>query len=211
MRRRGVAALFAAPLLLAVAVPSVARAEPTSEVIQGDVLRLVSIADWDSAGGLLPGQPVQWDVEVSADAEEPGRIRIGVRATGDARLRVDIALCSEPWGASGCASGSTVVRDDWSIPRDGAEVPVTEIAHSETAHLRLAIALDPADGAGTTEVQVVAHGAGETVLAGPGGGLATTGPSPGIAPLIVAAGLVVVGGAALGAGRRRSGGGEVPR
>ncbi|WP_149083401.1 MULTISPECIES: hypothetical protein [Microbacterium] len=206
MKWRRVAAVLAAPVLLTLVVPGVARAEPTSEVIQGDVLRLVSIADWESAGGMLPGRPVRWDVEVSAQAQEPGRIRIGVRATGDARLRVDVALCAERWGPAGCASGSTIVRDDWSIPRDGTETPVTEIPHSETAHLRLTIALDPADGAGTTQMQVVAHGAGETVHAGPGGGLASTGPPSRIAPLIVAGGLVVIGAAVLGAAPRRGSG-----
>ncbi|MDF2562241.1 MAG: hypothetical protein K0R99_3687 [Microbacterium sp.] len=197
-------ALAVVPLVAcAVAMPSAAWAAPTTQVIQGDVLRLVSVADWDAAAGLLPGAPVQWDVAVSADAPDPGIVRIGVSARGNARLILDVALCTRPWDGATCPGGATTLRAGWSIPRDGGEVPLTEIADTETAHLRLAIALDPADGSGSTDVRVQAQGAGETVVVGPGGGLATTGPAPGTLWAVSAGAVLVAWGVVLSVVRRR--------
>lgn len=205
MRKRLLAVLgaIAAAVLLA---PTAAWAAPTTQVIQGDVLRLVSVADWDAASSLLPGVPVQWDVEVSADAPDPGIVRIGVSATGSATLLLDVSLCATAWGAGGCPGGATVLRTDWSIPRDGAQVGLTEITDTEIAYLRLAITLDPADVEGSTDIRVHAQGAGESAVVGPDGGLATTGPSP-LLPWVLGAGalLVVSGGVIVIARRRRAG------
>lgn len=178
MRRRLIApfaVLVAAGVLLA---PAMASAAPTTQVLQGDVLRLVSVADWEAASSLRPGVPVQWDVAISAHAPEPGLVSIGVSATGSAPLLLDIALCASAWEADGCPDGATLLRRAWSIPRDGAEVQLTDIADDETAHVRLAITLGPDDAGGSTEVQVHARGSGETAVVGPGGGLATTGVPP---------------------------------
>ncbi|MDQ0649249.1 hypothetical protein QFZ53_003445 [Microbacterium natoriense] len=155
-----------------------AWAASTTQVVQGQILRLVSVADWDAAGSLLPGEPVQWDVAVSADAPDPGTVTIGVSATGDAELVVDATLCMQPWAASGCPGGETVLRSDWSLPRDGAEVVLTRMADTETAHVRLSIALAAGDEGGRTDVLVHATGAGESVVIGEDGGLATTGMPP---------------------------------
>ncbi|MFK4850459.1 hypothetical protein ACI3KT_02380 [Microbacterium sp. ZW T6_19] len=155
-----------------------AWAASTTQVVQGQILRLVSVADWDAAGSLLPGEPVQWDVAVSADAPDPGTVTIGVSATGDAELVVDASLCMQPWAASGCPGGETVLRSDWSLPRDGAEVVLTRMADTETAHVRLSIALAAGDEGGRTDVLVHATGAGESVVIGEDGGLATTGMPP---------------------------------
>lgn len=155
-----------------------AWAASTTQVVQGQILRLVSVADWDAAGSLLPGEPVQWDVAVSADAPDPGTVTIGVSATGDAELVVDATLCMQPWAASGCPGGETVLRSDWSLPRDGAEVVLTRMADTESAHVRLSIALAAGDEGGRTDVLVHATGAGESVVIGEDGGLATTGMPP---------------------------------
>lgn len=202
MRRAFVAVLLA---VLVVAMPSAAWAASTTQVIQGSVLRLVSVADWAAAGSLLPGQPVQWDIAVSADAPDPGVVRIGVSATGEARLLLDVSMCAQAWTETECPGGATELRTGWSIPRDGVEVPLAEIADTETAYLRLAIFLDPSggSGAGSTDVRVLARGAGETVTVGSDGALATTGVPPGT-PWVVGVGVVlVVWGAALVHSRRR--------
>ena len=177
LSRRMAAALAAGTAVGMLLAPTVAWAAPSTQVIQGDVLRLVSVADWDAASSLLPGASVQWDVEVSADAPDPGIVHIGVSARGSARLILDIATCPREWAATGCPGGATVLRTGWSVPRDGAEIPLTRIADTDTAHLRLAITLDPADGAGSTDLRVHAAGAGESAVVGPDGGLATTGLS----------------------------------
>ena len=198
-------ALAAVLLVVAVIVtPGAAWAAPTTQVIQGSVLRLVSVADWAAAGSLLPGQPVQWDIEVSADAPDPGVIGIAVSATGEAHLLLDISTCAEAWTESGCPVDATVLRTRWDIPRDGVEVPLLQVADTETTHLRLAIVLDPAggSGAGSTDVRVHAQGAGETVVAGSDGALATTG-LPSAAPWIVGAGAGLIGSGAVLVLRRR--------
>ena len=173
---------------------SPATAASTTQVVQGQVLRLVSIADWDAAASLIPGQRVQWDVAVSADAPDPGTVGIGVSATGDAALAVDVLLCLHEWEPDGCAGGAAVLRSAWDIPRDGAEVRLTDIADTDVAHIRLTIALAGDDARGSTQVRVHARGAGESAVVGPGGGLATTGLPP-IVPWILAGGaaLVVLG------------------
>lgn len=209
--RRALAVLLLA--VLAIAMPAAAWAAPTTQIIQGSVIRLVSVADWAAAGSLLPGQPVEWDVAVSAQAPDPGLVQIAVSATGEARLLVDVSMCREAWTESGCPGGASVLRTDWSIPRDGVEVPLAQIADTETAHLRLAIFLDSSggSGAGSTDVRVHAQGAGETVVVGSDGGLATTGLPPGAPWFIVAGATLAVSGAALAVLRRRGATSEAGR
>lgn len=193
IRRSGVRAAAIASAVaagMALIAPSAAWAVPSTQIVQGEVLTLVSVADWDAASSLRPGQPVRWDVTVSADAPEPGTVRVGVSATGDADLVVDAALCTQAWTAGGCPGGETVVRAAWSIPRDGAEVSLVEMSDDDAAHLRLSIALADAQ-LGSTEVRVHAQGAGESATVGPGGGLATTGPSP-VAPWAVGGALLLL-------------------
>lgn len=193
IRRSGVRAAAIASAVaagMALIAPTAAWAVPSTQIVQGEVLTLVSVADWDAASSLRPGQPVRWDVTVSADAPEPGTVRVGVSATGDADLVVDAALCTQAWTAGGCPGGETVVRAAWSIPRDGSEVSLVEMSDDDAAHLRLSIALADAQ-LGSTEVRVHAQGAGESATVGPGGGLATTGPSP-VAPWAVGGALLLL-------------------
>ncbi|GAT73871.1 hypothetical protein [Microbacterium hydrocarbonoxydans] len=190
MRRVAAACLVAAAAVLGSAGP--ATAAPTTEVVQGEVLRLVSVADWDAASSLLPGQPVRWDIAVSADAPDPGVIGIGISASGGAPLVLDAWLCMQAWEGGDCPSGATVLRSGWEVPRDGAEVPLAQISDTEVAHLRLSVAL-AAEEDGRTEVRVHATGAGESAVVGPGGGLAATGmPSPAL-PWVLGGGSLIAG------------------
>jgi len=206
--RRALAVVMLA--VVAIAMPAAAWAAPTTQVIQGSILRLVSVADWAAAASLLPGQPVQWDIAVSADAPDPGIVRIAVSATGDAPLLLDVSTCGEAWTETGCPGGETALRTGWSIPRDGVEVPLTQIPDTETAHVRLTIHLDPSggSGAGSTDVRVHAQGAGETVFVGSDGGLATTGLPLGVPWAVGTGAALVVWGAALVLLRRRRGASE---
>ncbi len=190
MRRAGAVCAVAVALALGGAGP--AAAAPTTEVVQGEVLRLVSVADWDAASSLLPGQPVRWDIAVSADAPDPGVIRIGISASGEAPLVLDASLCMQAWEGDDCPGGATVLRSGWEVPRDGAEVALTQIADTEVAHLRLSVTLAAEEG-GRTEVRVHASGAGESAVVGPGGGLAATGmPSPAL-PWVLGGGALLAG------------------
>lgn len=194
----GISAIVAGVVVAAGA----AWAAPSTQVVQGEVLRLVSVADWDAASSLLPGQPVKWDVTVSAEAPDPGTVAVGISASGGAGLRIDVLRCAQAWGEGGCPGGATAIESGWSIPRDGVEVPLLEMADTQVAHLRLAIALD-GEGGGSTQVRVHARGAGESATIGPDGELATTGAAP-FAPWVIGGALVLVAsGAALSAVRRR--------
>lgn len=153
-----------------------ASAAVTTNVIQGEVLRLESVADWDAASTLTPGEPVQWTVAVSANAPDPTKVRISLSAAGDAPLTVDVALCPREWEADGCPDGATPVKTAWDVPRDGVFIPLTTISTSEVAHLRLSIALASASSA-RTDITVLAQTAQETVEVSPDGGLAMTGIS----------------------------------
>lgn len=199
MRRGPIVAALAVLGLLS-AQP--AWAAPTTQVVQGSVLRLVSVADWDAAGSLLPGDAVQWDVAVSADAPDPGTVTIGVSATGDAGLVVDARLCMDEWTVSGCPGGESVLRTDWDIPRDGEEITLTSMADTQTAHLRFSIALAAGDASGRTDVRLHASGVGETAVIGQDGGLATTGMLPVVYWVLGGGAVAVVVGAVLVLRRR---------
>lgn len=181
-----------------------AAAAPTTEVIQGQVLRLVSVADWSAASSMRPGERVGWDVAVSSDAPEPGTVRIGISARGGADLLVDAQVCMRAWEGAECPGGARALRSDWSLPLDGIEVPLLEMAEGDVAHLRFSIALDGAHS-GSTEVRVHAEGAGESAVIGPDGGLATTGPSTDLRWALAAGGVLLVSGATSTLVRRRRG------
>lgn len=206
MSRRAACAAGVSAIVIGMTVAAgPAWAAPSTQIVQGEVLRLVSVADWDAASSLLPGQPVQWDVTVSAEAPDPGTVAVGISASGGAALVMDVLRCAQEWDASGCPDGQVTLESGWSIPRDGVEMPLVEMADTDVAHLRLVIALDGAD-AGSTQVRVHARGAGESASIAPDGGLATTGAAP-LAPWAIGGALALVaGGAALSALRRRTAG-----
>jgi hypothetical protein len=203
MNRRAACATGAWAVVFGVLIAAgPAWAATSTQVVQGEVLRLVSVADWDAASSLLPGQSVQWDVTVSAEAPDPGTVAVGISASGGAELAIDVLRCAEEWDESGCSGGSTTLESGWSIPRDGVEIPLLEMADTEVANLRLVIALD-GEAAGSTQMRVHARGAGESATIGPEGGLATTGVAP-FAPWVIGGAVALVaGGAALSAMRRR--------
>ncbi|WP_435746743.1 hypothetical protein [Microbacterium sp. PMB16] len=200
MMRRLAAGAGVAVLFVGMASP--AWAAPTTEVIQGRILRLVSVADWEAAGALLPGDQVQWDVAVSADAPDPGTVTIGVSATGDAPLVVDVAICGQAWESGGCPGGAVSLRSAWEVPRDGAEVELAEMPDTDVAHVRLGIALGAGAHDGSTNLRVHASGDGEAVVVGPEGGLASTGLSPSV-PLVAGGAVLAALGLASLVSRRR--------
>lgn len=189
LMKRAIALVGPAIVISGALAAAPAWAASTTEVVQGDVLRLVSVADWASASTMLPGQPMQWDVAVSADAAEPGTVTLSLSAQGDATLLVDASLCMQEWEAGGCPGGASVLRSAWSIPLDGSEVALADFAATDVGHLRLWITLSADDGMGVTDVRVHAHGVGESVVVGPEGALAATGGA--VAPWVIGAGAVV--------------------
>lgn len=198
---------LAAALAVSGPVAVSAAAVSATDVVQGQYLRLESVADWAAASSMVAGDSVRWDVSVSADAPDPGTVSIGVRAKGDAELRVDAARCPQRWETSGCPGGAAVVRSGWSMPLDGVEVPLLEVPATEAAHIRFTISLADPSAGGSTAVSVHATVAGETVVAGSEGRLAVTGLSS--IPWVLAGGAVLLlAGGAFAAVRRRRPRGE---
>lgn len=185
-------ALIGLVLVVAALLPArPASAASTTEVIQGDIIRLVSVADWDAAGSLRPGEAVQWDVAVSAETPEPGTVTIAMSATGGTELLIDAELCIYAWTDEGCPGGATELRDGWSIPRDGGQTAIAQMADTETAHVRLWVTLATGTGATATNVRLHASGVGDPVVVGQDGYLAATGVPMAI-PAALAAGAALL-------------------
>lgn len=178
-----------------------AWAAPTTEIVQGQYLRIVSVADWQAATDLAPGETLQWDVTISADAPEPGTVSIGVSASGDAALVLDATVCMREWIGGDCPGGASELRAAWDLPRDDAVSHLTDIADTETAHLRLRMSLASGTVAsdGLTTVRVHATGEQESIATGTDTSdpLPPTGISDAMPILIAAGSLLLVLGAVL--------------
>lgn len=195
MKRRRIGGAVALGVLGAFVLPAPASAAPETDVIQGEYVRLVSVADWDRAAEMVPGESMRWDLEISADAPEPGTLAVAMSAAGETPLVVDAALCLDEWQGEACPSGAEDLRTAWEIPRDGEQITLEELDATDVAHLRLQVRVGDDSAGDTTEMRVYAIGAGEQVGTGPG-----LSPTDGwsVAPWLLAGGaMVLVGTAAL--------------
>ncbi|WP_295013307.1 hypothetical protein [uncultured Microbacterium sp.] len=196
MRRCGrvvAVALAAAVLWLLPGAP--ARASQSTEVIQGRYVRIVSTADW-AAASALAGASVRWELTVSADAPDPGRIRLGMSGTGTVALVADVSLCTSATADGACTSPTETLRTDWAIPRDGVTVPLDAVPSDRVAHVRIDVRMEGAGAPGaSTQLRVHADGLGDRLETGPTDptALATTGAAPPVV-VIVAAGLLIAAG-----------------
>ncbi len=206
MMRRilGTAGAAAVVAVLALADPSYAAAN--TEVIQGKYVRLVSVVDWSQAERLQPGDAVRWDVDVSAEAPEPGTLAVGVSASGGTPLAIDAELCEVAWRDDGCPSGAEHLRTDWEIPRDGELVVLSEGSAADVAHVRLRVALASGGAEEPTQVRVHAIGAGEEIGTGPEHPLAPTGSTPDVPWTLVGGSALLLGTVAVLLARARRGG-----
>lgn len=172
-----VAVLLAASL---VAVPAPrAAADSSVTVIEGDVLRLVSIED-DEMRNLVPGRTVVWQVGVMAEPAVQGLVRVLLSSGGDAHLglRYDVVWCPVQWQSHGCDDTQPGLPLQ-TIPVDGAERELATVPADEEVWLRVAVTMpsttDP-DLAGRVDIRVRAEGSGDSIVVDTGGGaLAETG------------------------------------
>lgn len=195
MTGRVIGGAVACGVLGALALSAPAYAAPDTEVIQGEYVRLVSVADWDRAAEMLPGETMRWDLEISADAPEPGTLTIGVSAAGETPLVVDAALCLDAWQGDTCPTGAEDLRTAWEVPRDGALVTLDEVDAAEIAYLRLQVGVAGDSSGDATEMRVHAIGAGEEVGTGPG--LSPTGGWSASPWLLAGGAMVILGTASL--------------
>lgn len=193
--RRGIGGAIVGGVLGALALVAPASAAEDTEVVQGEYVRLVSVADWDRAAGMAPGESMRWDLEISADAPEPGTLAVAMSAAGETPLVIDAALCFEEWRGETCPGGAEDLRTDWAVPRDGDLVVLDEVNAADVVHVRLDIVLADAGPAASTEVRVHAIGAGEEIMTGPPEPLVPTG-MPSSVPWVLIGGSVLLTGAA---------------
>jgi len=208
MMRRMIGTAGAAVVVGVLALADPSHAATSTEVVQGQYVRLVSVVDWSQAEQLQPGEAVQWDVDVSAEAPEPGTLAVGLSASGETPLTIDAELCEVAWRNDGCPSGAERLRTAWEIPRDGELVVLSEGSAADVAHVRLHVALASDNAADPTQVRVHAIGAGEEIGTGPKSPLAPTGSSPGVPWMLAGGSALLVGTAALLLARARTRKGE---
>lgn len=201
--RCGIGAAAVGGILSVLALGAPAAAAPTTEVRQGQYIRVVSVADWDQAIGMLPGEPMRWDIEISADAPEPGTLTVGMSASGGTPLVVDAASCGVPWRGGECPSGAVHLRTGWKVPRDDETVVLDEVDSAAVTHLRLQVGVASGAAADVTRLRVKVVGAGEEVDAWSDDPLPPTGPPAGLPWVLAGGAVLLVGGAALLIGRAR--------
>ena len=210
--RRWAIALLGGGLVLA---PVAAAAAPTSEIVQGEFVRIVSTIDEERIANLRPGQAVRWDLDISADAPEPGTIQVSLRGAGTLPLSVDARACDSAWEGDACPGGARELVTGWMAQPDGGARDLVEAGSDETLHLRLdVIASAEMTQASATELRVLVRGFGDDLGVGPDGSvaepptgadLAGTGLTAAFPALLALAALLVGAGAlAVAAGRRRA-------
>lgn len=186
-------------LVLLAAVP--AQAVPTREVIDGQVLHLVSVQDGDAMTAMTPGETVTWDVRVSAD-EPDGEISLELASAvgGTGEFRVSVRGCP----SEGRECTTAVLTPTVLAP--GEVVPVASQAADQVAWYRIGVALT-GDEPARAVLTFTARGHGDEVASDGEAQLPGTGVSPwlpvGLAVVAVAGGLVFARVAA--ALRRRAG------
>ncbi|MGO1266501.1 MAG: hypothetical protein ACTMIY_07715 [Microbacterium gubbeenense] len=166
--RRGIGGAIVGGVLGALVLVASASAAEDTEVVPGEYVRLVSVADWDRAAGMAPGESMRWDLEISADAPEPGTLAVAMSAAGGTPLVIDAALCLEEWQGETCPGGAEDLRAAWEISRDGELVTLEEFDAADVANLRLQVGVLGGSAGDTTQMRVYAIGAGERVGTGPG-------------------------------------------
>lgn len=183
-RTAGVGAAVALVLTAAAAAgtPQPARAATgvAETVIQGSVIRLVSIEE-PAMRSLVPGRTAVWQVGVTADASTPGTITVTLAGTGAdaAGLLLEVQGCARRWAAGTCPAPELLVPAG-PIRVDGVASTLGTLRDDEQLWLRLAVTMPQDAGTAESDVRLVvrATGVGDDVSAEPGGGLAVTGAGP---------------------------------
>ncbi|WP_106816423.1 S26 family signal peptidase [Microbacterium timonense] len=190
--------------------PAPARADGMDTVIQGSVIRLVSIED-PAMQQLSPGGSAVWQVGGMADADSPGTVTVSLSGTAadETALRYTVTGCPQRWSGDicvGAASGSDELITDAPVPTDGQAVPLEEIPDDRQLWLRVEVQL-PADAdpiVPPVQLTVRATGVGDDVTTGPVGGLAATGGTARWAPAAMATVVIAIGAGLVLRGKRRS-------
>lgn len=175
-----VALILASGSLIVAPAPAHADAGVTESVIQGRVLRIVSIEE-PAMRALVPGASAVWQVGVTADAATPGTIAVTLAGTGAdaAGLLLQVEGCAQRWIDGACPDPDPLVAPG-PIPVDGAPRTLRTMRDDEQLWLRLVVTMPQDAGGAVSDVSLVvrASGAGDDISTGPEGGLAATGAVP---------------------------------
>ena len=218
---RSVATGSASALLLGVALALAPAAQPAhaaevETVTTSAYLQLTSISDPDQISSMTPGAPVPWQVGIDAFPPEPGRVHVGIAATGvllsPGDMTLEIRACAVRWVAGVCSTGATT----WLPTTDLAGAVATPTAFgarevgsmdaSEERWLMMSLTLTAAGQppGSWASLRLQAWGVGEPLSTVPSG-LAATGPGDGTItiPLLLAGGAIGAGLLASAFARRR--------
>lgn len=203
-------ALLIAPLALGLTLAGPIPAA-TEDVTTSGHLKMTSVGDHEAMARLVPGEPVHWQVGVTAEGSEPGDIRIELASQGHARLGLisTVRSCDRRWVDGKCGGGANQIQNSAPVAVDGIKRQRAAMTDAEERWLLFGvwlptnIAADTADG--SVHLQVHASGSGEDFTASPGpiGTLPPTGANS-LLPLFAAMGAIVFGLALAGAAKRGS-------
>lgn len=180
-RAEDVSTRYAVVPLAAVLVIAAGGLQPSERsLITGEHLRLQTDGDASQMQNLAPGEPVDWDVGVWADAPEPGQIRLGISGSGDlaeiaGALTVSVRACTTQWAGAHCPAHTIELMSGESLTSiaaaDGSRFLTTMPADQER-WLKVTVVLnEQAAGAELSgaagSILIHAEGAGEELSVGP--------------------------------------------
>lgn len=141
-----------------------------AEVVHSDHLTLTSIGDAVAMRSMTPGVPVVWQVGVTANAPEPGRIDVFVEGAGSHALgfSAEIRVCGVQWVNGFCAGKEYPVPADGVFDLETGAVRIATMAVTEERWALITV-LVMERSAETVELTVRAVGAGDQVATGLGG------------------------------------------
>lgn len=211
--RHAALALMIAPVALALGGPVPSHTAASEQVTTGGPLTLTFIGDPQAMAHLTPGEPVQWQIGVTAAPAGPGQVRIGLIGSGSTGLglHATIRSCNRRWAEGSCPGGAHMIRAQGPVDVDGTERPLAIMPAAEERWLLFDLWLEARAAPAAREsvqLQVHASGSGDdaTSSSGPARSPAYTGADP-LLPLLATAGSIVIGLTLAGAAvlqRRRS-------
>ncbi|RBP68119.1 signal peptidase I [Brevibacterium sanguinis] len=184
------ATLDRAPDLVASEQTSPAR--PGQTEAHGQFLHLRAVGDETEMLSLSPGSSANWNVDVWADAPEPGQVSVEI-GSGDTatplseELIVDVRVCAHLAALDDCPGGADRIVNGVPLDELGAAPDhdrfLLTMSGDEQRRIQVTVSLRPnadarAVAGQTSDVRVTAHGQGEEVSLGPGDpGPSEPGPS----------------------------------
>jgi signal peptidase len=201
-------ALLAIPMAVGFAMVSPVGTV-TEDITEMGQLKIFSIGDHQAMAQMVPGEPVQWQVGVTADKTVPGEVRIDLSGSGNEELGLIAAIrsCDQRWTEGHCGGQIVQIQGTEPVYVDGTRRPLTAMTTVEERWLLFDLwipeGISTARADEPARLQVNAFGAGVNVAASPGpvGTLPPTGASP-FPSLFAATGAILLGIGMAGAAKK---------